>query len=151
MQDRPEYRLVDEIMRKEEIVNYELLDLASGGHLSMFHVGMSDEELVRRQFQEHGKCCSTFKDKNAINIALSELFEDRYACQMISKWVLDASATPRKSFDGFSNNKLGRKIKKNGAIVECEAFVFVLQKQTSDYRNIITGLPFDIVTIYVEE
>ena len=148
--ERPEYRLVEEIQRKGEIVNYELFDLACGGHLSMLHVGMTNEELVRRLRQEH-KCCSTFTNKNAVNIALSELFGDKYACQMISKWVLDASASPRREFDGFANCSLGRKIRKNGAIVECEAFIIVLQKQTSDYRNKITGLPFDIVTMYVEE
>jgi len=142
--------MMQEIQRKGELVNYELLDYANGGHLSMLHVGMTDEDLVRR-LKSEGNSCSTFTDKNSVNIALSELFSDPYAARLIAEWVIDAAALPRKKFDGFANDKLGRMIRKNGAIVSCDAFAFIFQKQDKDYRNMITGLPFDVVTAYVED
>lgn len=141
--------MAQEIQRKGELVNYELLDFASGGHLSMLHVGMTDEELVKRLKSEG--TCSTFTDKNCVNIALSELFSDPYAARLIAEWVIDPTALPRKKFDGFANDKLGRMIRKNGAIVSCDAFAFIFQKHDEDYRNKITGLPFDVVTAYVED
>ncbi len=150
-QERPEVAsLAKEIQRKGELVNYELLDLASGGHLSMLHVGLTDKELVSR-LSEKKSTCSTFTDSNSVNIALASLFEDKYACKMIAKWVCDPSSSTRIPINGFADEEIGRMIKKNGAIVKCKAFEIILQKQHIDYRNHITELPFDVVTLYVEE
>lgn len=142
--------LAEEIMRKGELVNYELIDLAAGGHMSMFHIGLSDEELVRRAQREH-KVCSTFASKNEFNIALDCMFSSKYEAKRLAKWVLDPAATPRRESGDFCDETLGRIIKKNGAIKSVSAYNFILQKKGSDYRNKITGLPFDFITATVEE
>lgn len=142
--------LANEIIRKGELVNYDLIDLAAGGHMSMFHVGLSDEELVKRQKSEH-KVCSTFASKNEFNIALDTMFSSRYEARRLAKWVLNDAAKARTTSEDFTDEVLGKVIKKNGAIKKVCAYNFVLQKKDSDYRNKITGLPFDFVTATVVE
>ena len=142
--------LSKEIMRKGELVNYELIDLAAGGHMSMYHIGLTDEELVRRAKREH-KVCSTFASKNEFNIALDNMFSSQYEAKRLAKWVLDPAASSRLTSEDFVDETLGRMIKKNGAIKNVSAYEFVLQKHDSDYRNKITGLPFDFVTATVVE
>ncbi len=142
--------LAKEIMRKGELVNYELIDLAAGGHMSMFHVGLTDEELVRRAKREH-KVCSTFASKNEFNIALDTMFSSTYEAKRLAKWVLDPSASPRTVSEDICDENLGRMIKKNGALKSVGGYEFILQKHDSDYRNKVTGLPFDFVTATVVE
>ncbi len=143
-------KLAQEIKRKGEYLNYESLDLATGGHLSAYHVGLSDESLNKRMKAEH-KVVSTFNSAKDVNGVLCHFFHGEFSdsnCLALAKWICNNTADKRlNTGDIIDGASFGRVCMKNGFIAECDEYEFTLQKNDEYYRNKITGMPFDFITI----
>ena len=140
-----------QIARKKNLISFENFDVASGNHLSCLHIGLSDEELAAR-----GKTASTFFTKEDCEYCLHDFFDSTYGVEEVARWAADYSAANRKEFPGFAidyeeQGKFIGKLMQNGTTQDVNGYVLILQREYPGYTNKVTGMPFDIVTLYVEE
>lgn len=147
---------IQEISSKIKNMSYENLDLSNGGHVACLHVGLTDEMLIRRRKEdmrnEKIRNISTFTDKNSIAIALWDAFNDPYAVKRIAEWTLDISKSDRFTVETFSDEPIGRVLLLNGAIKKTSAYEIVLQRTTLGTVDVVTGMPFIVISMYpVEE
>lgn len=147
--------LVEEVMNnimalsKKGVMSYENVDLASGGHLSAMHVGLTNEFLLRRQRQDSKAVASSFNDQNDVAKCLARVFSDPYSAKRIAEWVVNGSKSRLvESFWFDETGVIGRVLYPNGAIFETESFEIVFGKKDIDYYNKTTGMPFDVITMY---
>ncbi len=144
--ERRKELMAKEIMRKGSYVNYESLDLAGGLHISCLHIGLTEDQLRARRKEEKKPECSSFKDVNAFNICIDSLFGSERFAEMATEWIFDPKKPDRHSFVKRATECIGMVAKQNGAVKKTSYFKFVLQRKDPDYRNKVTGLPFDLVT-----
>ena len=68
--------LKNEIIRKLSGLNFATIDLNNGGHTSMLHVGLSNEELLRRRKHDSVGNVSTFEDVNIFDVCIYTFIND---------------------------------------------------------------------------
>lgn len=138
----------NEIKRKAVGLNTAALEVRNGGHVSCFHIGLSDQDMVRRQ-REGKTCVSSFSDENIVNNLLWDFFHDNeYALDTVCAWLEKAQDGERKQFQGcwFGDEPVGRILLPNGAIRKVWSYELVICKK--DDRRGAAEMPFDIVTMY---
>ena len=139
--------LAEEIKSRGVKVSAELADYDSHGHIYQLHVGLTDEQLINRQ-RDEDKTVSTFFDNNTLSVCLYEFFSDSYACKQIAKWLLE-SDEDEKEFEYFHEEYVGKILLPNGALKKVDEFRLVFRRKGDyEYRNVNTGLPFDIKNAY---
>lgn len=146
-----EEKLVEEIKNNFYRMNYSNLCVSGGYHVST-HVGLDAEELISEGKKRKGYMSSFFTE-NDFNIALDYLFNDNYSLKQIAKWLLESKES-RMIFRAYSfeQDALGIVLGKNGAIWKTNSIAVVLQKLDDiDDRNITTGMPFNVITMYLEK
>lgn len=135
--------LKEEIMRKIAGLNYASIDLNNGGHVSTLHVGITDQELLRRQKQDHKGFVSSFTDENMFDVCIYTFVNDNI--DFIVKWLQKNNAD-RFAEEYFLDETVGRVVLPNGGIKETECFRVVLSK--NEDRTGAAGMPFDVVSMY---
>lgn len=135
--------LKEEVLRKMPGLNYASIDLANGGHVSTLHVGVSDQELLRRQKQDRKGFVSSFTDVNMFNVCIYTFIEDNI--DFIVKW-LENNTADRFAEEYFLDQTVGRVVLPNGGIKETECYRVVLSK--NEDRTGAAGMPFDVVSMY---
>ena len=141
----------NEIIRKLDRMNLVNIDISSGMHVSTHHVGLSDEELLRRQKQDRQGFVSSFVDENTVNVCLYEMFSDEYFLEKELIPFLSAAAEKMEfEYDSFDCDTVGRVVLPNGGILEVNSFRIVLSKSLAGggERDINTGMPFSVITMF---
>lgn len=138
--------LKNEIIRKLSGLNFATIDLHNGGHTSMLHVGVSNEELLRRRKHDSVGNVSTFEDVNIFDVCIYTFINDNI--DYIVKWLEDPSANERLVEEYFldEGEKVGRVLLPNGGIKNTECYRVVLQK--NDKRTGAAEMPFDYVNMF---
>lgn len=145
------FELTKEIIGKARNMSYENLDLQNGGHIATLHVGMSNEKLLKRMKEER-KNISTFESKNDVSVCLWEFFTDEYNVKKaLAKWLDNMGASEREGFNYFTSEQtgnIGRVVLPNGGIRRTDCFRIILQKMPLGERDITTGMPFVVISMY---
>lgn len=136
--------LKKEIADKLANLHYASIDLANGGHVSSLHVGLTDQEMLRRQKSEGTKFVSSFDNKVIFNACIYKFVEDNL--EFIVRWLLNPASEPRFVEEYFLDEKVGKVVLPNGGIVSTECFRVVLVK--NDKRDGAAQMPFNVVTMY---
>lgn len=143
--------LKNEILRKLDRMNLANADMSNGMHISTYHVGLSDEELLRRQKQDRKAVVSSFTDANTVDVLLYDLFSDEYFIEKNLVPYLRDNFVMEKEFENFSfDGSIGRAVLPNGGIKNVSTYRIVLTKNIcgGGERDANTGMPFSVVTMY---
>lgn len=134
-----------EILKKSKFLTAETMDVLTGGHFSTYHSGLTRKELEKR-----GKTtASSFFSMADITIALQAAFSDELNAEAIEKAV-KAERRQRDEIPFFSDTILGQALI-DGELVSCSCGNVVIGYRDKDYRNKVTGMPFEIITITLDE
>lgn len=144
-------QLENEILRKLDRMNLANADMSNGMHISTYHVGLSDEELLRRKKQDRKSVVSSFTDANTVDVLLYDLFSDEYFIEKNLIPYLRDNSIMEKEFENFSfDGPIGRAVLPNGGIKKVSSYRIVLTKNIygGGERDTNTGMPFSVVTMY---
>lgn len=121
------------------------MDVITKGHFSVYHSGLTVEQLKRR----NKETASSFYSMADITIALQEAFSDELNAEAIEKAV-KSEKRQRDEIPFFSDTILGYALT-DGNKIECSCGNVIIGYKDKNYRNKITGMPFDIITITLDE
>ena len=142
--------IMDEIRTKAAALPEESIEVANGEHTLFRHIAVGQDEL-RRRARKSGHEQSSFFSKDAFIDCFRDFFSDEYGLGQVADWILGSNREARFNAEGGIFDKtVGLVAMPDGEVYESGDYVLVLQKQDSYYRNKLTGLPFDIVTAYLE-
>jgi len=138
-----------EILKKSSFLTAETLDVLNGGHFSTYHSGVSVEELRRRK----KNIASSFNSMADINVALELAFSDAINAVAIEKALKRAAEGDREEVPFFADYNLGYALVKSAKgekVLPCSCGYFVIKLIDEDYRNKMTGMPFEVITCILE-
>ncbi len=147
--------LANELKRKADMLTEEILEFANGSHTLYTHVGLSDEDLMKRCERTKKDRVSSFFSRELILECLRDYIHDEMGSEDLVNWLQDPCG--RHICEGCifleddDVKKLGRVCYSDGTIVDGYGYTLVLESRGTGYYNRITNLPFDVVTVYVEE
>lgn len=144
-------RLLDEISKKAAMLSEELVEFAGGDHICVLHHGLNDVQL-----QERSRCikndASSFLDRKTILESIQALCSDAYSAEQIADLVLSDFCGRRDDFELFTadGSFVGRGFSfERQEFFDSDVTKVILEfKGYREYRNNVTGLPFDIVNVY---
>ena len=143
-------RLLREMEQRAEMLSEELIELAGGDHVCVFHYGLTDEQLEKRACRIKNDA-TTFFERQTIAESVKALITDRYSAERIADLVL-SDHYGRDDFELFTTDGsyIGRGFSyEKQEVFDTDVTKIVLEfKDYREYRNKITGLPFDIVNVY---
>lgn len=143
-------KLAEEIYGKLPRLTLSNIELSNGMHISAYHVGLSDEELKRRQKLDRKEAVSSFTDANTVDLCLYEMFSDKYFVEKeLSAFLADNSVVEKEfEYFSFNNETVGRFVVANGGVMDVHSFRIVLTKNLDADRDLNTGMPFTVITMY---
>lgn len=135
-----------EIRRKLVGLNYATIDIANGGHSSTLHIGLTDEDLVRRQRQGGKKTVSSFYSNTVFDACIYTFLDINI--KAVAEWLADESDLDRFVEEDIlpTEEMVGKVLLPNGGILNTHMFRVVFQK--NDRRTGAAGMPFDVVNMY---
>lgn len=139
-----------EILRKLDRLSLANIDISNGMHVTTYHVGVSDEEMRRRQKQDRKAVVSSFTDENIVNVCLYQMFSDVYFLdkELIPFLLNNAVHELEFEYDLYDCDTVGRVALPNGGVQDTSIFRVVLNKNLKADRDFYTGMPFTVVTMY---
>lgn len=140
----------EEVKRIATTLPAESIEVANGEH-TLVHIGAAQSQIVKRARKLNHEA-SAFFSKEIFMECVYDYFSDEYALQDLAQWLCDYKQDyTRKELAGCLFDKsAGMVAYPNGDIVESSDYTIIVEKKDSSYRNTRTGLPFDIVTAYLE-
>ena len=144
-------KVAEEVRRIATTLPAESIEVANGEHTGALHIGPATSQIAKRA-KKLGHEVSAFFSKEILMECVYDYFSDEYALQDLSQWLCDYKQDyTRKELQGCLFDKdAGLVAYPNGDIVESSDYTIIVEKKDSSYRNTRTGLPFDIVTAYLE-
>ncbi len=141
---------VEEIQKIGTTLPEESIEIGNGGHTGNLHIGLSEKELIKRA-QRCGHAVSSFYTKENMILCIHDYLGDTYALPGIAKWILDYKEDyTRATWRGcYFDKPVGIIAYPDGTVEETSDYIIVVEKQDDRYKNTRTGLPFDIVTVYL--
>lgn len=137
-------RIEERIKRNAKSLTIYAVNALGDGHIFKKHIDITREEMITR------KCgvSSRFLSSADAGYALVAAFEDRYNVEAIANKVGRVTPGTREEIPFFSDAVIGESYV-NGKFVPCTEAVVVIEFKDADYINRFTGMPFDIVTMYL--
>ena len=144
--------LAEELKKKSTGITTEGINLAGGTHVSDQHVGKSDEWLEKRSNRIKDDATS-FYESDGVEKVIIEMMTDKYSVKMITDWLLIEDYEPRREeieiFDPKDKNfGRGYSYERKEFFDSSVAKVILEFHGYKEYRNPVTELPFDVVTVY---
>lgn len=144
-------RLLEEMKKKAQMLSEELIEMAGGDHICVLHHGLTDKQL-----QDRARCikndASSFFERQTVLASVKALITDGYSAEQIADLVLSDFCGRRDDLELFTadGSFVGRGFSfERQEFFDSDITRIVLEfKGYREYRNKITGLPFDIVNVY---
>lgn len=142
---------IETIKRIALTLPQESIEVANGEHTGSLHVATSSAELVKRA-KRVGHEVSSFFTKEDFMCIIRDYFSDEYALADLAQWLTDYKTDySRKTLQGcLFDKEVGIVAFPDGKVVNSSDYTIIVEKKDSCYRNTRTGLPFDIVTAFLE-
>lgn len=139
-----------EILRKLDRLSLANIDISNGMHVTTYHVGIPDEEMRRRQKQDRKAVVSSFTDENIVNVCLYQMFSDEYFLDkaLLPFLINNAVYELEFEYDLYDCGTVGRVVLPNGGVQDTSTFRVILNKNLTAERDLYTGMPFTVVTMY---
>ncbi len=128
----------------------ESIEVGNGGHTGSLHIGLSENELVKRA-KKLGHEVSSFYSKADMILCLHDYLSGDYALLRAAEWIMDYTKDyTRNYWEGcYFDKPIGIIAYPDGTVEETSDYTIVVEKKDDRYRNTRTGLPCDIVTMFL--
>lgn len=134
--------LASEILEKAQNMTLDALEAQTKGKIRERYINASAESMQDRKNCEK----YSFYSENEINVALYLFFSNAYNAKRIARecYLKDEGDKIYESL--YTNMPLGKVYLPNGGVVTGSEVEAVLRVRPYNNRNLMTGMPFDIIT-----
>ena len=138
-------KLKTEIICRAGQMTYDNLNFLSKGRIEKMFISADCKQMQKRKSAEK----YSFFTENEMNVALYLFFSNMYNAKRIARscYILDEDTKFNESMD--TGVPLGKIVLPNGGIMVSSIVEAVLKVRRYDEINLITGMPFDVVSFRI--